>query len=82
MGTFLEFLFGCRHKRYSWPFTQRKNGKFITYVSCLQCGKDMPYDFERMAPESGILPPRLTAPRLQIIDTPEKAVDFQKGHSA
>lgn len=50
-----EFLFGCRHKRLSFPQSQRKGAAVKvaqitgTYVVCLDCGKEFPYDWTKMA---------------------------------
>ncbi len=49
-------VFGCWHKRYSFPITLR--GKLRrntaaasltgTYVVCLDCGREFPYDWAQM----------------------------------
>jgi hypothetical protein len=50
----LDLLFGCLHSRYSFPLTvktgQRSRAAFPTgtYVVCLDCGKEMPYDWKEM----------------------------------
>lgn len=36
----LAFLFGCRHKRYSWPITDARRQ---TYVVCWDCSQPVPY---------------------------------------
>ena len=50
-----DLLFGCSHKHCSFPITVR--GKLRrsqaasvngTYVVCLECGKEFPYDWEEM----------------------------------
>jgi hypothetical protein len=48
MGTFLiNLLLGaCRHGNQSRPFTLSKQ----TYKVCLECGKEIGYSLERMAP--------------------------------
>lgn len=49
-----DALFGCRHHRYSFPITIKKGphsrAAFLTgtYVVCLDCGKEMPYDWKQM----------------------------------
>lgn len=51
----LDFLFGCWHRNYSFPITA-KAGKASpaaalltgTYVVCLDCGKEFPYDWQQM----------------------------------
>lgn len=51
---FLDNVFGCRHNRYSFPITVRSRSRSQaaaltgTYVACLDCGKDLPYDWEDM----------------------------------
>lgn len=55
MGLY-DLLFGCSHKRCSFPMTVR--GKLRrstaaafatgTYVVCLDCGKEFPYDWNEM----------------------------------
>jgi hypothetical protein len=55
MGLY-DVLFGCSHKRCSFPMTVR--GKLRrntpaasvtgTYVVCLDCGKEFPYDWNQM----------------------------------
>jgi hypothetical protein len=59
-----DMLFGCWHKNYSFPMTAKKsNNKHShaasvtgTYVVCLDCGKEFPYDWNQMkvlSPDSG-----------------------------
>jgi len=46
-----DALFGCLHNHRSFPFTMRspETGKRTdTYVVCLDCGAELPYDWERM----------------------------------
>jgi hypothetical protein len=51
----LDALFGCWHSRYSFPMTIRvtsqRHGtapRTGTYVVCLDCGKEFPYDWQKM----------------------------------
>lgn len=51
----LDLLFGCRHKRHTFPLTirgkTRRSGMTSitgTYVVCLDCGKELPYDWNEM----------------------------------
>jgi hypothetical protein len=55
-----DMLFGCWHRRYSFPITtragrQRPEAAAVTgtYVVCLDCGKEFPYDWQRMKVVSG-----------------------------
>ena len=54
LSRIFDALFGCWHNRYSFPITV-KNGRRSpagfqtgTYVVCLDCGKEMPYDWKQM----------------------------------
>jgi hypothetical protein len=50
----LQSLFGCWHGHYSFPITVkrgRRNPAALvtgTYVVCLDCGKELPYDWQQM----------------------------------
>jgi hypothetical protein len=50
----LDLLFGCTHGRISFPLTIKKGVRSRaafptgTYVVCLDCGKEMPYDWKQM----------------------------------
>lgn len=50
----LDTLFGCTHNHYSFPITVKKGKRseaaFLTgtYIVCLDCGKEMPYDWKQM----------------------------------
>ncbi|HEV2399087.1 MAG TPA: hypothetical protein VGS27_19230 [Candidatus Sulfotelmatobacter sp.] len=51
----VEAVFGCRHARYSFPVTVRRAmgrpqaaALTGTYVVCLDCGKEFPYDWQQM----------------------------------
>ncbi len=50
-----DLFFGCSHKRCSFPITvrgrQRRSEAALvtgTYVVCLECGREFPYDWEEM----------------------------------
>ncbi len=55
MGLF-DMVFGCWHKRCTFPITVRgKQRRSIaaasatgTYVVCLDCGREFPYDWSRL----------------------------------
>lgn len=50
----LDALFGCGHRRYTFPMTIKKArrspaaGITGTYVVCLDCGKEFTYDWKQM----------------------------------
>jgi hypothetical protein len=51
----MDAMFGCRHARYSFPITVRADSRRNpttqltgTYVACLDCGKEFPYDWHAM----------------------------------
>ena len=48
-------MFGCWHSRYSFPITVRAGARRATsgsrtgtYVVCLDCGKELAYDWSEM----------------------------------
>lgn len=55
LANVMDVLFGCWHKRMSFPLSSRST-KCIspaaqttgTYVVCLDCGKEFPYDWQQM----------------------------------
>ena len=50
----LDAFFGCSHGHMSFPITIKKGARSRaafptgTYVVCLDCGKEMPYDWKQM----------------------------------
>jgi hypothetical protein len=55
LGKLIEGVFGCWHSRYSFPITARCGCRRTeaasltgTYVVCLDCGKEFPYDWKEM----------------------------------
>jgi hypothetical protein len=51
----VDSIFGCRHSRFSFPVTIRGTARRPqaamltgTYVACLDCGKELPYDWNEM----------------------------------
>ncbi len=51
----INTFFGCWHSRYSFPVTVRGTARRPqaaaltgTYVACLDCGKELPYDWQEM----------------------------------
>lgn len=48
-------IFGCHHNHYSFPITLRSKSIRVpasrvtgTYVVCLNCAKELPYDWNEM----------------------------------
>ena len=55
IAKFMDALFGCWHNHYSFPMTirpgNRRNAAASltgTYVVCLDCGKELAYDWKEM----------------------------------
>jgi ribosomal protein S26 len=49
MFRFVDALFGCTHRHCTFPRTAKKQGAgSTTYVVCLDCGKEFPYDWQQM----------------------------------
>jgi len=55
LSRMVDALFGCWHSHYSFPITvragSRRNGAAAragTYVVCLDCGKELAYDWREM----------------------------------
>ncbi|HLJ90440.1 MAG TPA: hypothetical protein VKZ53_26770 [Candidatus Angelobacter sp.] len=55
MANLLDMLFGCWHKHYSFPITRKAGQRRPTaasltgtYVVCLDCGREFPYDWKEM----------------------------------
>ena len=52
--TIFDALFGCWHKRMSFPITKRGRRRSAgasesgTYVVCLDCGREFAYDWQKM----------------------------------
>jgi len=53
----LERLFGCSHKRTTFPLTpKRPSGRVGAYVTCLDCGKEFAYNWNEMRLEEPLAP--------------------------
>jgi hypothetical protein len=49
MFRFVDALFGCAHRQRTFPRTAKNPGaESTTYVVCLECGKEFPYDWQAM----------------------------------
>ncbi len=66
---FLDLMFGCPHKRFSFPITvrgaKRRSSEAAsltgTYVVCLECGHEFPYDWNEMKVVRDSSPARIAA---------------------
>jgi hypothetical protein len=55
LGKVFDVFFGCWHTNYSFPITAKASRRRTeaaaltgTYVVCLDCGKELPYDWQSM----------------------------------
>jgi len=55
IANLVDLFFGCWHKNYSFPITNKSGQRRSkaasvtgTYVVCLDCGKEFPYDWRQM----------------------------------
>ncbi len=55
LGKLFDTFFGCWHNHYSFPITVRAGSRRAkaasltgTYVVCLDCGTELPYDWQEM----------------------------------
>jgi hypothetical protein len=67
LNLFLERLFGCSHRRTTFPLTPRRpSTRPGAYVTCLDCGKEFAYNWNEMRVEEQVaapvtqVPPQLT----------------------
>lgn len=51
----LDAVFGCHHQHHSFPISVRRGARRNraaaltgTYVVCLDCGREFPYDWQEM----------------------------------
>jgi hypothetical protein len=57
-NSLFQALFGCAHPKTTFPLTPIRRGRIAahsnteskaqTYIACLDCGKELPYDWNRM----------------------------------
>jgi len=78
IASLVDLFFGCWHKNYSFPITaragQRRNEAAAvtgTYVVCLDCGKEFPYDWREMRVVSA--PPRGHSGIAEAVESYEKS---------
>jgi len=55
LAKLLDALFGCRHTHYTFPISARSGIRRSQaypftgmYVACLNCGRELPYDWNEM----------------------------------
>jgi hypothetical protein len=63
-NSLLNAMFGCSHKRTTFPITPARRSQMSgetsrrgTYVVCLDCGKEFDYDWKDMKISPGIMKP-------------------------
>jgi hypothetical protein len=61
MVTLLNSLFGCSHRRTTFPLTPARRAGFTnsskgTYVVCLDCGKEFAYNWTDMKVGEAVRP--------------------------
>ncbi len=61
MSTLLSSLFGCSHRRTTFPITPARRSGFGnsnkgTYVVCLDCGKEFGYNWQDMKVGEAVSP--------------------------
>jgi hypothetical protein len=56
-NSLLRAFFGCSHSKTTFPQTPVRRGRISalpteskaqTYIACLDCGKEIPYDWDKM----------------------------------
>jgi hypothetical protein len=68
IASFFDLIFGCTHKNYTFPITNRTGRRNDaaaltgTYVVCLDCGKEFPYDWKQMKVVSASATPHVLEP--------------------
>ena len=75
LSKLVDAMFGCWHTRYTFPITVRgyRRGAAAqtgTYVVCLDCGKELPYNWQEMRIVSS---DDLSGPRVRALATKEAA---------
>jgi hypothetical protein len=57
MFSLVDALFGCTHRHCTFPRTSKKPGTIsTTYVVCLDCGRELPYDWQEMRLVASVKP--------------------------
>lgn len=61
MFKLLDVLFGCAHNHYTFPMSAKSGSPAAsltgTYVVCLDCGREFPYDWREMRIVTGTTAP-------------------------
>ncbi|QOY86432.1 TraR/DksA C4-type zinc finger protein [Paludibaculum fermentans] len=78
LADLIEWLFGCQHRRTTFPLTlpdrERDSGTPAvdqeTYVVCLECGRHIPYDWKKTRLTAN--PPPLNRAAPQRVGPPER----------
>jgi len=74
IASLLDSIFGCSHKRTTFPITPSRRSQLTdgvrkrTYVCCLDCGKELDYDWKEMRLGVSHMPAPKPAPSLSIVN--------------
>jgi hypothetical protein len=60
MGSLFQSIFGCAHSRTTFPLTPKRQAAGplpVTYVTCLDCGRELGYNWNEMKIDPSIIRP-------------------------
>jgi len=69
LTSLVTVLFGCRHSRTTFPLTrtvETRPASSGTFVTCLECGKEFNYDWQKMRVGEAVLPRQMPQGEHQI----------------
>ncbi len=76
----MDAMFGCRHSNYSFPITTKPALRRTaaaamtgTYVVCLDCGTELPYDWSEMQVMDAISKPHQFGEKTAVLATKHAA---------
>ena len=71
LSSVFDSLFGCSHRRTTFPITPRRPAARGAYVSCLDCGKEFAYNWNEMRMEEPIPVPASPPPSSRLAGAPQ-----------
>jgi hypothetical protein len=63
-SSFIDGLFGCSHRRTTFPITPKRAARSGAHVTCLDCGKEFAYNWSEMRMEEETVAATPTNPPL------------------